>query len=140
MIEVLACASALVTVGADMKAHAPLLWVSVGAIAVIGGWQGVAITERQERLAASLQEERSARRAAEERLHSAIEGLAKTTNGELSKVADSIATMSSKMDGVGSQSKRSTAILDSLYVVRESGGEVVAVAPRNDEGALGLRK
>lgn len=73
-------------------------------------------------------------------MQSTIEGLAKTTNGELSKVTASLAAMSSKMDGVGSQSKRSTAILDSLYVVREAGGEVVAVAPRNDEGALGLRK
>jgi hypothetical protein len=123
-----------------MDRHLPWIWGSVIVMAGLGAWRHEVLLQDQARLAGALHEERTSRATADRQLKDVLAEFAKGTQTELSQITKALATISAQVDGVGTQSKRSKAVLDLLYEVRESHGEVIAIAPKGDESALGLRK
>lgn len=119
------------------------LWTLAALLALLslGIWRHIVTTEEISGLQHSLSSERSAREAEIRELRSQQEVFGKKSQEERERTKDAIDAVSKQAEAASATANRSQGVLEVLYVIRYGpDGKPDAIAPRNDEAGIGLRR
>jgi hypothetical protein len=119
------------------------LWTLASLIALLslGIWRHIVTTEEFSGLQRALAEERSARQTQAQELGRQLEALGKKSQEEGARTRAAIDTVSKQAEAASGAANKSQGVLEVLYVIRYGpDGKPDAIAPRNDEAGIGLRR
>jgi Tfp pilus assembly protein PilX len=118
-----------------------LTLIAVITLLSLGIWRHLTVTEEISRLQRDIYNERLAREVAVRALENQQAALSKRLLEQDARTSEELGGLKKQVEAGISVANRSQAVLDVLYVIRYgSDGKPDAIAPRNDESGIGLRR